>query len=79
MNLQGAIHQLKSLPVHFQYQVLEYIEFVVSKHQKEVEQNRKAILALAGSWNELSEKDFDEYLEVAHQTGRDLFNSAIEL
>lgn len=38
------------------------------------EKNRELILKLAGTWNDMSEKDFNEYLIHAKKTGAELFN-----
>ena len=36
--------------------------------------NREKILALAGSWGDMSEEDFQDYLRKAKETGSELFS-----
>lgn len=35
--------------------------------------NRKAIMTMAGSWDEMSESDFQEYLSEAKRSGGEMF------
>ncbi|NJK83397.1 MAG: hypothetical protein HC912_05845 [Saprospiraceae bacterium] len=44
------------------------------KEISEKKQNRKAILDLAGSWSDFTEKDFQEFLDVTKQVSKDIFN-----
>ena len=41
--------------------------------------NREAILALAGGWEEMSERDFQEYLAEAKGSGSEMFGRDAKL
>ena len=41
--------------------------------------NSEAILALAGSWDEMSERDFQEYLSEAKRSGGEMFGRDVKL
>lgn len=45
----------------------------LQKDIKRKENNRNKILALSGSWNEMSEQDFQEYLKEAKSSGAEAF------
>lgn len=51
----------------------------LQKRSSSKEQNRKEILDLAGSWEDMEEQDFKEFLKKAKTSGQDLFNSHVEL
>jgi len=40
---------------------------------------REAIMSLAGSWNGMSENDFQEYLSEAKRTGGEMFDRDVSL
>ena len=67
MNTQNNVYQsmlqnLSLVPIEYLRQVDEYLQAII-KRNIEIEANRKAILALAGSWNDRSEKEFEEFRE----------------
>ena len=47
--------------------------------RKEKAENREKILALAGSWSDMSEEDFQDYLRHAKESGSELFNREVDL
>jgi hypothetical protein len=66
------------IPVNYLQQIDLYLKLFSKKVQSKPH-NRTQILALAGSWNEMTEVDFQQYLHIAHQTGQELFNQKISL
>ena len=41
--------------------------------------SREAIMSFAGTWDEMSEADFQEYLSEAKQSGGDIFDRDVSL
>ncbi|NUQ26751.1 MAG: hypothetical protein HUU34_22635 [Saprospiraceae bacterium] len=75
---QSVLRQLSLLPVEY----LKLVErFVSGLNQltQDKKKNRQAILALAGSWSDLSEQDFEDIRSVAKETGNSLFAREIDL
>ena len=59
-------------PIHLK-EVNEYIQQLRSKSKIEKQANRDKIVALAGSWSDMSDNDFSEYLDIAKETGKSMF------
>ena len=75
---QSVLRQLSLLPVEY----LKLVERFVSglnQLSQDKKKNRQAILALAGSWSDLSEQDFEDIRSVAKETGNSLFAREIDL
>ena len=47
--------------------------------QEENKTNREEIMSLAGSWDEMSEMDFQEYLDETKRVGNEAFSREITL
>lgn len=75
---QSVLHQLSLLPVEHLQQVERYVAGL-NQRSRNKKKNRQAILALAGSWNDLSEADFEEIRAVAKETGVSLFGRETDL
>lgn len=75
---QSVLFKLSRVPVESLAQIDAYLENLMSETQKQ-RHNREAILALAGSWNEMSESDFEEYLSEAKRSGGEMFNHDVTL
>jgi len=59
---------------HFHLEeVNEYIQQLRSKSKIEKQANRNKIVALAGSWSDMSDNDFSEYLDIAKETGNSYY------
>lgn len=75
---QSVLHQLSLLPVEY----LKLVEhFVAGLNQRALDKkkNRQAILALAGSWSDLSDSDFEDIRNISKQTGTSLFSREVDL
>lgn len=75
---QSVLRQLSLLPVEY----LKLVERFVSglnQLSQDKKKNRQAILALAGSWSDLSEQDFEDIRSIAKETGNSLFAREIDL
>ena len=59
-------------------QVDDYLQVLI-KRNIEKEANRKAILSLAGSWNDMTEKEFDEFVNEIKNNKEDIFNRDMQL
>lgn len=75
---QSVLFKLSRVPVGSLAQIDAFLENFMSETQTK-RQNREAILALAGSWNEMSESDFAEYLSEAKRSGGEMFSRDITL
>lgn len=75
---QSVLFKLSRVPVESLPQIDAYLENFTPENGAK-RQNREAILALAGSWNEMSETDFGEYLSEAKRSGGETFNRDVTL
>ena len=75
---QSILLRLSRVPVDYLQQIDSYLK-LFSKQIQSKPRNRAQILALAGSWNDMTDIDFQDYLHIAHQTGQELFNREISL
>ncbi len=75
---KSVLKKLSLIPVEYLQQVDNFLSSLTEKITKK-EQNRKAILDLAGSWADMSQNDFKDYLRVAKETGEELFKREINL
>ncbi len=75
---QSILARLSQIPASYLQQIDDFLQRF-SKEVKQKDQNRNQILALAGSWNDWQEEDFQEYLQETKKTGNELFGRDIEL
>ncbi len=75
---QSILHDLSEIPVEQLHQVSSYLQ-QLQKEVKHKENNRSKILALSGSWNEMSEEDFQAYLKEAKSAGAEAFGREVDL
>lgn len=70
---QSVLFKLSRVSVESLPQIDIYLESFLPETEAK-RQNREAILSLAGSWNEMSESDFEEYLSEAKRSGGEMFD-----
>lgn len=75
---QSVLHNLSLIPEEYLAQVNTFLTILKEKTEHKA-QNRDEILALAGAWSDMSEKDFEEYLKAARESGNSLFSREVEL
>ena len=75
---QSILLRLSSIPVDYLDQVDNYLQ-KFSQNIAQKKQNQAEIMSLAGSWDDMSDQDFEEFLEVAKDTGSELFSRDVEL
>lgn len=75
---KSVLRRLSQLSVEYLQLVDNYLSSLQTKLDKK-EENRNAILALAGTWSDMSDQDFEDYLRVTKETGDELFNREVEL
>ena len=75
---KSVLRRLSQLSVDYLQLVDNYLSSLQTKLDKK-EENRNAVLALAGTWSDLSEEDFEDFLRVTKETGDELFNREVEL
>ena len=75
---QSVLLRLSRIPVESLPQIDAYLENFVPENGAKP-RNREAILSLAGSWSEMSESDFQEYLSEAKRSGGEMFDRDVRL
>ena len=75
---QSVLHNLSLIPEEYLAQVNLFLTALKEKG-KDKTHNREEILSLAGAWSDMSEADFEEYLQVAKESGKSLFEREVEL
>ena len=75
---KSVLRRLSQLSVDYLQLVDNYLSSLQTKLDKK-EENRNAILALAGTWSDMNDEDFDDFLRVTKETGDELFNREVEL
>jgi hypothetical protein len=75
---QSILLRLSMIPMDYLQQIDMFLKTYSFKIQSK-QRNRLQILALAGSWNDMPEVDFQDYLHAARQVGDELFNRDIAL
>lgn len=75
---RSVLRRLSQLSVDYLQLVDNYLSSLQAKLDKK-EENRNAVLALAGSWSDMNDEDFEDYLRVTKETGDELFNREVEL
>ncbi len=75
---QSVLRQLGQLPTESLRLVEQFISGL-NQHSRDKKKNRQAILALAGSWSDLSEEEFEEIRNASSNTGTSLFSREIEI
>ena len=75
---QSVLKSLSNIPEEYLVQVIAYLEKLKNRID-EKEKNRKEILSFAGSWNDMKESDFQDFLDKARSTGDELFGRNVEL
>ena len=75
---QSILNHLSLIPVEYLEMVDSYLKKLASD-AKQKEKNRAMILNLAGSWNDMSEDDFNDYLKITKQTKDEMFQREVDL
>lgn len=78
---QSVLKKLGNIPAEYLPAIDHFLSQInrAAGREKEKEENRKKILALAGSWSDMSEEDFQDYLQRTKEVGDELFNREIDL
>lgn len=78
MLYQSLLRELSRLPVEYLQQVEQFVA-KLNKRNSDKEKNRQAILALAGSWSDLPEEDFEEIRAAGKESTASLFARQVDL
>jgi hypothetical protein len=73
-----VLQKLISLPDEYLPLVNAFLSSLKQKAEQK-KNNREEILKFAGSWNDMSDEDFDDYLKEAKNTGAQMFGREIDL
>ncbi len=75
---QSILSHLSLVPTDYLLQVDNYLQNL-SKEIKRKEQNRQLILKLAGSWADMEETEFNDFLATTKKIGSEMFVKHIDL
>lgn len=75
---KSVLKRLSQLSVDYLQLVDNYLSSLQAKIDKK-EENRHAIMALAGTWSDMSDEEFEDFLRITKETGDELFNREVEL
>jgi putative N-acetylmannosamine-6-phosphate epimerase len=75
---QSILSQLGHLPTDYLQQIDLYLQNLMKEIQEKEERKAK-ILALAGAWKDMPEKDFNDFLEHNKQLKNNIFNKDTNL
>ena len=75
---QSVLKSLSLIPEEYLVQVNAYLEKLQDRISHK-EKNRQEILSLAGTWSDLSDSDFADFLDKAKESGNEVFERKIDL
>lgn len=75
---QSILIHLGNIPVDSLQQVDNYLKILTQKRRSN-QKDIKDILGFAGSWNDMNENDFQDFLVETKNQGVQLFNKEVEL
>lgn len=75
---KSVLKKLSSIPIEYLDEVDKFLT-TLSKDIDSKEKNRDNILKFAGSWNDMSDNDFEDYRKSIKDTRNNMFNRDIEL
>jgi len=78
LTLNNILKELKNVPVNRLEDLYSIIHSLRADTKKSNKKNRK-ILSFAGSFGDMSENDYNDFLKQARQTRNDLFDRDINL
>ena len=76
--LYQSVRKLSNIPTEYLSQVNDFLAQLDQPSSTHTD-NREKTLALAGSWKDLSEEDFLDYLNCARESGNEAFNRETDL
>ena len=75
---KSVLKKLSSIPIEYLNDVDKYLTSLTNNINSK-EKNRESILKFAGSWKDISNSDFEDYMKSIKDTRKDMFNRDIEL
>ncbi|NCP83480.1 MAG: hypothetical protein GW809_04135 [Bacteroidetes bacterium] len=75
---QSILINLGGIPTSYLQEIDIFLRNITTEIRQK-EQNRVAILNLAEGWSDMTETDFNDYLQVVKESRSDMFNREIEL
>ena len=76
---KSVLNKLSALPVDYLWEVDKFLSELNKKEYQKGQNNTEKILSFAGTWSDMDEEDFKEYLKVARETGDQLFSREVNL
>ena len=65
---QSILHKISAIPPNHLLEVDAYLQKLVRQIEIEKEANKNKVLNLAGSWNDMEDEAFSEYLDKTKET-----------
>ncbi len=78
LTLNAILKELKNVPVDRLEEVYSFINSL-KPGTKKLRPNRKTILSFAGSFRDMTEKDYDDFISEIQKTRNDLFERDLNL
>lgn len=75
---KSVLSKLSQIPVDHLQLVDNYLASL-QIDLEDIKTKRNATLALAGSWTDMSQNDFEDFLQISKETGTQLFNRDVDL
>jgi len=75
---QSVLRKLSNIPIEYLTEVDVFLT-ILNKEIDTKAKNKENILALAGSWNDMSDEDFEDYMKNVKQVKKEMFNREIDL
>ncbi|MEZ5042610.1 MAG: hypothetical protein R2828_22120 [Saprospiraceae bacterium] len=75
---KSVLKKLSQVPVNYLTLVDTFLSSINGKTGKK-EENRAAVLGLAGSWQEMSEVDFADFLNETKKISENIFTREVDL
>ena len=75
---QSILINLGGIPTSYLQEIDIFLRNITTEIRQK-EQNRVAILNLEEGWSDMTETDFNDYLQVVKESRSDMFNREIEL
>lgn len=75
---QAILQKLNEIPSHYLWEINHYLEQLRQKADKK-QDNIDKILSFAGSWADMSDEDFEDYLHEAKRSGQEAFGKEVNL
>ncbi len=75
---QSVLEKLSHIPVEHLKTVDDFLSDLFSKIEDK-KSNQASIMSFAGSWSDMKQEDFEDFLKKSNESGNELFSRKIDL